>query len=97
MSSKQSPAKVYVSKTVDVEAHAEIDVIAELKHMDGADVLALHRACAERLKLTVEDDSDALEVGIDLDRGRRELARVVNQAWTGLSHHAQFVARQIGV
>lgn len=91
------PKTVFVSKTVDVEAHAEIDVISELQHMDGADVQLLLDACKARLKIDVETDEDALQVGIDVGRGRRELARVVNQVWTGLSHHAQFVARQLGV
>lgn len=91
------PKTVFVSKTVDVEAHAEIDVISELQHMDGADVRLLLDACKARLKIDVETDEDALQVGIDVERGRRELARVVNQVWTGLSHHAQFVARQLGV
>lgn len=90
------PRKVYVSKTVDVEAHAEIDVIAELEEMDDDDVRALHAACAERVKLPPPEYEDD-EIGIDIARGRRELAALIDRQWANLTHHAQFVARRIGV
>lgn len=87
------PVYVEMTKTIDVDV--EIDVLEELDDMDQKDLRKLRDACND--KLGEASDMECDQQGIDVQRGMRELAKLIDRNWNGISHHAQFVARQIGV
>lgn len=86
---------VYIEATKTVDVDVEIDVLEELDDMDQKDLRLLRDACNEKLGALPEFDCD--QQGIDAQRGLRELTNLIDRNWNGLSHHAQYVARQIGV
>lgn len=92
---KKPQVWVYASSCAHVEL--EIDVVAELKHMPEDKVKTLLKACQDALLSVPAAVDDGAPVGIDQDRGRRELAAIVDKCWLTLTPHAQFVARQLGV
>ena len=91
---KRFTKSVYVSTYIDVDV--EIDLMEHIEGMDKSDLVALYNAIAAQIgQSVIADDSDQ-PIGINVEIGRREIGRLINDRWNSLSHHAQAVASAMG-